>query len=209
MVAENPFVTSDLDMEMTTVKLGFEGGVRTNLMQTLDVHAGVRYRHTLNDPFYSVISQSNAVQNAFEVIYDDTRLVSVLADVRWLAWDKITVDAGLVINRYKNEVLDCALYRPRTEGKLKVNYEFNDQLSLYSSFLYQGGRFGRLDPVLACTPSFKLSPVLDLGIGADYKVRDELTVFAKFNNLLHQKYLLYVNYPVTGIEFFAGVKMRF
>lgn len=209
MVRENPFVASDLDMEVTTVKLGFEGGVRTNLMQTVDLHAGVRYRHTANDPFYSVLSSVSGVQNTFGVVYDESRVVSVLADVRWLAWDKVTVDGGFTFNKYNTVMLDHALYRPATEGRLKVNYDFSDDLSFYSSFLYQGGRYGRLEPLSAYSPSFKLKPVLDLGIGADYKVRDELTVFAKIDNLLHQKYQLYVNYPVTGIEFFAGVKMRF
>lgn len=212
LVAENPFLASDIAMEVTTVKLGFEGGVRTNLMKTMDLHAGVRYRHTMNDPFYTVLSQTfsgHAVNNRFEVFYDDSRVVSVLADLRWLAFDKVTIDAGFAYHKYHTAVLDHALYRPEMEAKLKLNYDPTQQLSLYSSFLFQGGRYGRVDSPLLTTPSFRLKPVMDLGIGADYKVSDELTVFGKIDNLLHQRYELFVNYPVTGFQFFAGVKMRF
>ena len=212
VVGENPFVDGCLQLGLPNVKLGFDGGVRTNIMNTLDLHFGVRYRHTMNDPFYTVLSGVSggySVYNSYALVYDETRVVSVLADARWLAWDKLTVDAGLAYNKYRMTLLDRPLYRPAFEGKLKVNYDFDENLTVYSSFLFQDGRYARLDPVLAATPSYKLKPVLDLGLGADYKVKDELTVFAKIDNLLHQRYQRYLNYPVTGIEFYAGVKMRF
>lgn len=212
VAGENPFVGNGLHLGLVNVKLGFEGGVRTNIMNTMDLHLGVRYRHTANDPFYLGQGRSFEdlyVDNLFELCYDETRAVSVLANMHWLALDKVTVDAGLAYNHYQMTLLDQPLYRPALEGKLNINYDLNDQLSLHSAFLYQGGRYGRMESPLLAVPSTQLKPVLDLGIGADYKVKDELTVFANIDNLLHQKYLLYVNYPVTGIEFFAGVKMRF
>ena len=212
LVGANPFLAPDVNMEVTTVKLGFEGGVRTNLMKTMDLHAGVRYRHTMNDPFYMVYGQmvdGYALNNMFDVFYDESRVVSVLANVRWLALDKVTVDAGFAFNKYTMAVLDHALYRPKVEAKLKLNYDPTQRMSLYSSFLFQDGRYARAESPLLTVPSVKLKPVMDLGIGMDYKVKDELTVFGKIDNLLHQRYELYLNYPVTGFQFFAGVKMRF
>ena len=212
VIGENPFVGNGLSLALVNVKLGFEGGVRTNIMNTMDLHLGVRYRHTANDPFYLGYGRSvddYFAENLFAVFYDETKVVSVLADMRWLAFDKFTVDAGLAYNKYTTSLLDHPLYRPTVEGSLKLNYDLNETLSLHSAFLYQGGRFGRIGSPLLTVPSIPLKPVMDLSIGADYQVKDELTVFAKVNNLLHQKYQLFVNYPVTGIEFFAGVKMRF
>lgn len=213
VVEENPFVSNNLELGVTNVKLGFDGGVRTNILNTLDLHFGVRYRHTEDDQFYfatTKLFEGNPVNNRFVLAFDETRMVSVLADARWLAWDKLAVDLGLAYNKYNMTLLDHPLYRPAFEGRLKVNYDFNEDLTLYSSFLFQGGRwYARINPSSIISPSMKLNPVLDLGLGADYKVKDELTVFAKVDNLLHQRYQLYLNYPVTGIEFFAGVKMRF
>ena len=133
----------------------------------------------------------------------------MLADLRWLAFDKVTIDAGFAYHKYHTAILDHALYRPETEARLKLNYDPTQRLALYSSFLFQGGRYARLDSPLLTTPDYTMKPVMDLGIGADYKVREELTVFGKIDNLLLQRYELYANYPVTGIQFFAGVKMRF
>ena len=36
-----------------------------------------------------------------------------------------------------------------------------------------------------------------------------MTAFALLDNVLCQKYQLYYNYPVTGIQLFAGVKLKF
>ena len=212
VIGENPFVGNALSLALVNVKLGFEGGVRTNIMNTMDLHLGIRYRHTANDPFYLGQGRSIGdcfVENLFSLFYDETKVVSLLANMRWLAFDKFTVDAGLAYNNYTTTLLDAPLYRPKVEGSLKLNYEFNEALSLHSAFLYQGGLFGRMESPLLTVPSTPLKPVMDLSIGADYRVKDEWTVFAKVDNLLHQKYQLFVNYPVTGIEFFAGVKMRF
>ena len=179
---------------------------------TIDLHVGVRYRHTLNDPFYVIRGQvvdAQIVDNLYNVFYDETYLTSVVADVRWLASDQVAVDAGVTYNNYQMGMLDHALFRPEIEGRLKVNYDPTSNLSLYSSILDQDGRYARSQAWVLTEPSVKLKAVLDLGLGADYKVAEDVTVFAKVNNLLHQKYQLYYNYPVNGIEFFAGLKMTF
>jgi len=213
LVKENPFVGNQLTLGMSNLKLGFDGGVRTNIMNTLDLHLGVRYRHTDHDMFYqqcvfptmALGGEDVYPYNSFQTIFDETQQVSVLANVRWLPWDRLSVDAGFAYNNYKPSKEKHAWYRPTTEANLKLAYLFNDELSLNASFLFQGGRWAKKVTFLPV----KLSNVYDFSIGADYKIKDELTVFAKLDNLFHQKYNLYLDYPVTGIEFFAGVKMRF
>ena len=173
---------------------------------------GVRYRHTQNDPFYVVFDRMLSgylLDNMFEVFYDESRLTSVTADIRWLVFDKLTIDAGATFNNYRMTVLDHPLYRPKYEARLKVDYSPMPQLSLFSTFLFQEGRYARNSSPYLLNPSFKLKPMMDLGLGADYRFNDQLAVFVKINNLLHQKYQLYYNYPVNGIEFFAGLKMTF
>lgn len=208
IISENPFVGCDyVRLLAQNVKLGFDGGVRTNIGEVVDLHLGVRYFHTDNEPFFvnTYLQGSNPYNNIFGLVYDETKRVSVLADVRWLALDQLTVDAGVAYNNYimTNELHPW--HRPALEGKLKLNYRLNDQWNLNSSFLYQGGRWAR-GPQLN---SVKLKDVLDLGLGADCRINDKMSVFVKANNILHQKYQLYYNYPVNGIEFFAGLKMTF
>ena len=217
-IKENPFVWQLQDFRVKNVKLGFEGGVRTNIAEIVDLHLGVRYRHTDNDPLYITddynINNTQSVMpfNKFMLVYDETQTVSVLADMRVKLRNSLTADLGFAYNNCKTTNEEYAWYRPTTEGKLKLTYDFNDNLALNASFLYQGGRYAQV-------PEFgnqgltystqKLKDVFDLSLGADYKVNDQITAFALLDNVACQKYQLYYNYPVTGIQLFAGVKLRF
>ena len=216
LIAENPCVGSQLEMRARNVKLGFEGGVRTNIMDVVDLHLGVRYRHTDNDPLFvtyipsSILdsSGSDIILNSFDLVYDETKLVTVMADARFKLRNSLTADLGFAYNSCKPTHEEYAWYRPTTEGRLKLTYDLNDKLSFNTSFLYQGGRYAKLFGEDGSYAQ-KLKDVFDLSLGADYKINDQITAFALIDNVANQKYQLYYNYPVTGIQFYAGVKLRF
>ena len=217
-IKENPFVWQLQDFRVKNVKLGFEGGVRTNIAEIVDLHLGVRYRHVDNDPLYVTndydidYTQSVMPFNKYTLVYDETQMVSVLANVRVKLRNSLTADLGFAYNDCKPTNEEYAWYRPTTEGKLKLTYSLNDQLSFNTSLLYQGGRYAKVvefgDHGLTYSTQ-KLKDVLDLSLGADYKVNNQITAFALVDNVLCQKYQLYYNYPVTGIQLFAGVKLKF
>ena len=131
-----------------------------------------------------------------------------MGNIRWLIMDKLTVDAGFSYHKCDPANEAHAWYRPTTEGELKVNYRLNESLSFDASFLYQGGLWAH-QAVGKTYQSLKLADVYDLGLGAEYKIKDQFSVFVKADNLLNRKYQLFVNYPVSGIEAFAGLKMAF
>lgn len=224
VVDDNPFVSSYLNPSLCVqnVKLGFDGGVRTNILEIVDLHLGVRYRHTDKDPLFVyhipeadlLPPGADPILNGFDLVYDETQLVTVMGDVRVKMRNSLTVDLGFAYNNCKPTVEEYAWYRPTTEGKLKLTYDLNDKLAFNSTFLYQGGRYDKVWDGVVDWQNFnftaeKLKDVFDLSIGADYKVNDQITAFALLDNVAHQKYHLYYNYPVTGIQFFAGVKLRF
>ena len=200
------------------VKLGFDGGVRTNIAEIVDLHLGVRYRHVENDALYNQLPVSVffpipegfeiPIWNSYDLVFDETQTVSVLANMRVKLRNSLTADMGFAYNNCKPTVEEYAWYRPTTEGKLKLTYDVNDKLAFNSTFLYQGGRYAR---VLGANGFYStaLKNVYDLSLGADYKINDQVTAFALLDNVAHQKYELFYNYPVTGIQFFAGVKLKF
>ena len=96
-----------------------------------------------------------------------------------------------------------------------MKYGFNEKLAFNASVLYQNGRYGmeECDVFVLNLYDFnsvvKLQDVIDIAFGADYKINDQMAVFAKIDNLANCKYQLFYNYPVTGIQLFAGLKMTF
>ena len=220
LITENPFVGRKLSMLAQNVKLGFDGGVRTNIGEVVDLHLGVRYRHTDNDPFFvhdRSVPEWQGFPNKYDVVYDETQLVSVLADMRVKLRDGFTVDMGFAYNNYKMTNEDCPWHRPKMEGKLKLTYDVNDHLAFNTTFLYQGERYAKdwhygpywMNKYPPQDEVIKLKDVYDLSLGADYRFNDQLSVFAKLDNVLNQKYQLYYGYPVEGIQFFGGLKMTF
>ena len=220
LVNENPFINPDINPSLHTqnVKLGFEGGIRTNIAEIVDLHLGVRYRHVDNDPFFQQrkinvpypIPEGFEIPiwNSYDVIFDETQTVNVLADVRVKLRNSLTADLGFAYNNCKPATEEYAWYRPTTEGKLKLTYDLNDKLSFNTAFLYQGGRYAKVFTDNG-SQAEKLKDVFDLSLGADYKINDQISAFALLDNVANQKYMLYYDYHVRGIQFFAGVKLRF
>lgn len=219
---ENPFVARWVPLQNQCENLTFEGGVRTNILQTVDLHLGMRYRHADEDMFYGTLSENVysggniiTVNNRFLPIFDETNTVSVLGDVRWLIMDNLSTDLNLAYNHCTTTQLAHPVYRPAFEGKLKVKYDFNDKLAFNASVLYQNGRYGMDNCGFSVlnlydySSEVKLEDAIDIALGADYKINEQMAVFAKIDNIANRKYQLYYNYPVTGIQLFAGLKMTF
>ena len=224
IVEDNPFLSPmcNPSLAIQNVKLGFDGGVRTNIMEIVDLHLGVRYRHTDKDPLFvyhipeanSVPSGYDPILNTFDMVYDETQLVTIMVNARVRMRNSLTADLGFAYNSCKPTVEEYAWYRPTTEGKLKLTYDYDDKLAFNTTLLYQGGRYAKVWDGVVDWQNFnftaeKLKDVFDLSLGVDYKVNDQITAFALLDNVAHQKYQLYYYYPVTGIQFFAGVKLRF
>ena len=224
IIEDNPFLSPmcNPSLGVQNVKLGFEGGVRTNIMEIIDLHLGVRYRHTDKDPLFVyhipdadfVPSGFDPVLNTFDLVYDKTQSVIVMVDARVRMRNTLTADLGFSYNNCKTTVEKYAWYIPTTEGKLKLTYDYDDRLAFNTTLLYQGGRYAKVWDGVVDWQNFnftaeKLKDIIDLSIGADYKVNDQITAFVLFDNVAHQKYQLFYNYPVTGIQFFAGAKLRF
>ena len=210
----NPFIsTRAYHDNYQNVRLSFDAGLRTIVADKVGLHAGVRYRKTANDFFFVQDENSMAaiynVFNQYRILYDNTERVSVVADVRWKIIDGLQLELGGAYNSVKTEREEKAWYRPAFEGNLKVDYALNEQLSFNANLLYKGGIYAKVYKGYNIWESEKLKDIVDLSLGADFKLNDKVTIFGKLNNVANCKYPMYYDYPVTGIEFFAGVKMKF
>ncbi|MCQ2321882.1 MAG: hypothetical protein MJZ91_11260, partial [Bacteroidales bacterium] len=149
------------------------------------------------------------VFNQYTFLYDNTETVSVTADARFKIVDNLDAELSLTYNSCKTEVEEYAWYRPAFEGDLKLKYDFNENLALNASLMYRGGLYAKVLKGYGLYDPEKLKDVVDLSLGTDYKLSDQLYVFAKIDNIANCRYQMFYDYPVTGIQLFAGVKMRF
>lgn len=225
IVAENPFVTtnftqfSEFGYEKTA--LDFQGGVKAKITNNIDAHIGGRYRTIRNSvfyvpdyDFYAIYDEDATVYHlqAFDIVLADYNVFNFLADIRWKAMEKLDVAAELSVNGYSFPVVPAdrvtvskAYYKPSFTMTLRGDYQHDDKWKFNASMMVMGKRWAvNLDNV-----EEQLKPGLDIQVGTDYQIMDDLAAFAEIHNLFHQKYQLYYNYPSVGFEVFAGIKYRF
>ena len=229
-VAKNPFLTtnftnfSDFGYEKTS--FDFQGGVKAKITNNLDAHVGIRYRNMKNSvyfvpdlDYYATYGDDATVYHlqAFDIVFQDCDLTTILADVHWKAMEKLDVAAEFAYNIYDihgqnmiqipevTSLYGKPWYKPGFTMTLRGDYRLNETWKFNASMMVLGKRWAMdLDG-----NAEQLKPALDFQLDADYQIREDLAAFVEIHNLFNNKYQLYYNYPTLGFEVFAGIKYRF
>ena len=136
----------------------------------------------------------------------DCNVVNVLADVHWKAMEKLDIAAELSVNSYSlTDKSSKAWYKPSFTMTLRGDYRLDETWKFNASMMLMGKRWA-MD---LNGDAEQLKPAVDIKLGADYQLMEDLAAFAEIHNLIHDKYQLYYNYPSVGFEIFAGIKYRF
>ena len=230
IVSKNPFVTtnftnfSEFGYEKTT--FSFQGGVKAKITNNIDAHAGVSYRAMKNSvyfipdrDFYATYADDANIYHlqAFDLVFQDCDITTLLADVRWKAMEKLNLAAEFAFYISNFHEPDLRLdgmtswyygkpwYRPRYTITLRGDYQLDETWKFNAAMKYLGNRW-MLTPDLE---AIDVKRAVDFQVGADYQLMEDLVAFAEIHNLFHNKYQLYYNYPSLGFELFAGIKYRF
>ena len=230
IIAENPFVTTNFtnfsEFGYEKTKFDFQTGVKSKIANNIDAHLGVRYRTIKNSvfyipdyAFYASYDEDPTVYHlqAFDLLFNDYNVVNILADVHWKAMEKLDIAAELSINKYSMKYYTPegntiayydypeAWYKPNFTMTLRGDYRLDETWKFNASMMVLGKRWAKnLDG-----EAEQLKPALDVQLGTDYQIQEDLAAFVEIHNLFHDKYQLYYNYPSLGFEIFAGIKYRF
>ena len=66
-----------------------------------------------------------------------------------------------------------------------------------------------LGPARSFSQSYTLESYFDANAHVGYRINDRFSVYAKANNIANQDYQKWLNYPVQGIQFLAGITYKF
>ncbi len=208
LIGENPFIHPTVPLRFQNLKLAFDAGMRSNILNCIDLHLGVRYRNA-DDDYFFVPSLQEDIYNSFTLGYDHVEKVLVLADMRYKYSGNLNVEGHLAYNHYDTDVEQHAWYRPKFKAKAKASYFFDENLGFNASLLLATGRYAKLYNDGNVALPVHLTSGLDLSLGVDYKLNEQIGLFATVDNMLNSRYHLYLNYPVTGFQLFGGIKAKF
>ncbi|MFY0605338.1 MAG: hypothetical protein JXR10_01400 [Cyclobacteriaceae bacterium] len=116
------------------------------------------------------------------------------------------LSADFMFHSYQTDVLQEAWYLPTSQVSLHFDQLVGESLRIYSYLNFMNGIIG-LNPTTL--ESINLNPILDMGIGINYRFNDSFSAFAEVKNVFGVEYEQYQNYPVRGITGKLGFIYRF
>ncbi len=216
LTTENPWLAPNVRVADTrrgpTVYFGFNA----TPARALSVNARVTLSNDRNLYFYN---NSRRDSTKFELVYDQksTQLVNIHGEVLYNAAEKLRLGLKADYNGYNTKTLAEAFHRPAFQSTLFGSYNFYEKLLIGAELYTYSSSYGA-----GYAPRFPGSPdrtglqlvrptdtVIDLNLRGDYRLMDNLSIFAQGNNLLGRDNARFLNYPVKGLNVLAGVTYQF
>jgi vitamin B12 transporter len=102
------------------------------------------------------------------------------------------------------------LRRPKNKASLTANWQVMDKLSFSSTLLYVGSWYDIARQTTApdgIEPYVKAPGFTTMNLAANYALRDDVTVFARIDNLFNQQYEDPLGFQKQGFGAFAGIRL--
>lgn len=215
---ENPFLNSNIHIQNSIEKLSISGGIKGTGGPGFGYKARV-YHKTISD--MPLFVNNFADPSKFDVIYDfsSMKLLGLEGELSVQVSDALKWTGKLNIEDYQPASESESWFKPQLRISSNLLYNVTKKISFNAAVSIQEDSKAK---VYTAAPAFPYSipdksietivnvkGFVDLGIGADYQINKQFSVFAKANNLLNSKYNRFLYYPVIGLNVFGGVSYSF
>ncbi|KLT65763.1 TonB-dependent receptor [Pedobacter sp. BMA] len=217
---ENPWLNNNILVKNTVEKLSFSAGIKGTGGPGFGYKAKLYIRQFDDMPLFV----NNFTDfNKFDVIYDfgKTKLTGLEGEISVQVSDALKWTGKLNIDDWKPAQETYSWFKPGLKVSSNFVYTFNKKLTFNAGVVIQDDVKAKLylsapvNPLQYVVPNTSIEEIVtvkgyvDLGIGADYKINNKFSVFAKANNLLNKNYSRYLYYQVNGFNIFGGLSYSF
>ncbi len=148
------------------------------------------------------INNSPNDDRRFAVVYDTINIWGGHLGLGYKLSKEFEINLGGDYRNFNKTVY----HLPNLDATLGAKYTFNEVLNVrFTGFTTSGVKAFDWKNLTNTT----LSPMIDLNLGADYKINDNFAIFLDLNNLLNQKYQRYNGYQAYGFNLIGGVMVKF
>ena len=217
---ENPFVSPTLFIIPTdqayNVSLGLKGKLSNSVSYDISGHYLADNNRALfkSNPDAGLDRQAYQYGNSFGITYDDVSTFSVAGalNIDVNRNFKLGLKAEYFAYDTDNEAEPWNL--PDIKASAFLDYQINRHWFAGANLFFIGERkdefitgVGTLS--LPVAETITLDSYFDVNAHLGYRINDQLSAFAKANNIANQDYNRWLNYPVQGIQFLAGATYQF
>ena len=210
----NPWISSDIATNWDNTFKAY-GGIRGNIANKVNYSVQASW-HKFNNMFFfvnipgdgSIVVSPNIPYNKFTALYDGGSKFTVSGEITYAASSKMNVNFGAKYNSYSLNTLDSPYHKPISEINLGISFLATEKIRIWTDVYYYGTRTA-LDSSVLPAVQIDLDGFVDLNIGVDYKLTNQLSAFLSLTNLLNKQYQRYYHYPVNGIQIMGGIMYKF
>ncbi|MBX2917536.1 MAG: hypothetical protein KF856_19890 [Cyclobacteriaceae bacterium] len=205
LARENAWINANVGTYHTKRTAEFLGGVRGKLGSKVSYGAGLSFANFKNWYFYRNDDTDRA---KFNVEYDEgnTKRTNFFGELSFTHAEKARVSLRGDYYGYSTGNVAEAWHRPKYRVGVTTAFNIYSKLLLNVDALTQGGaKAFDVDTDTITT----LPAAFDLNAKLSYLFSKQFSAFVKGNNLLSSDYVIYLNYPVRGLNVMGGITWVF
>lgn len=206
---ENPFVDTTLRYANTNNKYNAFIGLKGNLSSNTSYDAKVSYGQFDSLHFFVIdYSGPNQLYNHFDILYDNTSLVTVSGQLKHQLKEKINLIAQGNYYLYKPKNLTRAYHKPDFDLTFSGIYNLQSKIILRGDIVIMGKQWALTqvtDSLNTTLAPKRLNGWVDANLEAEYRYSKMLSFFVKLNNIANQRYYRWENYPSQRFNAMIGL----
>jgi len=217
---ENPWLNSNILIKNTVEKLSISAGIKGTGGPGFGYKARFYMKQIDDMPLFV---NNYADFNKFDVIYDfgKAKITGLEGEISVQVSDALKWTGKLNIDDYKPASETYSWFKPGLKVSSNFVYSYNKKLSFNAGVVIQDDVKAKLNiatpvnPLQYVIPNPSIESIVtvkgfvDLGLGAEYRINNKFSVFAKANNILNKNYSRYLFYQVNGFNMFGGLTYSF
>ncbi|GAB1857702.1 TonB-dependent receptor [Flavobacteriaceae bacterium MHTCC 0001] len=217
--SENPFVSPTLFLVPTDQQYNAHAGLKGKLSSNMSYSFNGFYKADRNKALFKnnditlMTDQAYSYGNSYGIVYDDIKTFGVAGELSVDVNRNFTLGLKAEYFNYSVDGEAEAWNLPDIVGSLFLDYQINEQWFAGANLIYTGERkdqFFLNDGFTLSTPAVvTLDSFFDANAHVGYHINDQISVFAKANNIANNAYQRWQNFPVQGIQFLAGATFKF
>jgi len=215
---ENPFVSPTLSITPTdqlyNAYVGLKGKLSSNMSYNVSGHyLADRNKALFRNNSITLTNEDYTYGNSFGMVYDNVDTFGVAGEINVDVNRNFKLGIKAEYFSYSTDDEVEAWNLPDIKGSLFLDYQINEYWFAGANLFYIGERkdqFFLNDGITITSPfTVVLDSYFDANAHIGYHINDQLSVFAKANNIANDAYQKWQNFPVQSIQFLAGATYKF
>ncbi len=211
----NPYIYPGYQTFAATSHYDLWAKMRLNFNKKLRLDAHAQYSFLRDD--LTFVGDATILHNVFVPYFVDLNQATFGADITFINDEMITAGIGgnYYIYQPSTEALDgdmYRMYRPDYDAHLNVSLNYNNKVYAHLKGVLLGSMYA-YDQYFPTVPwsdiqvdeNSKLPMRTGLNLEFEYRHNKALSFFARFDNILAQRYFYWMNYPSHRFQFLVGL----